>query len=209
MVQSLPTSDKRVKSTIYEISFGEYVEAVVGNVSVLGVSPNVTDEELTEARKKVMCEFADLTGDLNYINQMQVNTRIMKLGIKIMELTIAYNLLSLNCTHENFKMLKDLGIIPSNAKFPTTIDELTAVLKRVKSKSDILNIDIQELQQQVEQKEDSGKEKKHERKDFIGLLASVSQFIKFGVGFDTNCALIAEYTKRLKEYSEREQAKKG
>lgn len=201
-----PMSDKRIKDSIYDITYLEYVEAVTGDISVLKLSDDVTQEELESARKILMCEFAEISGNYEYIYTMESEAKKMKLGYRIMELSIASAMLQLSCDHVIFESLKNSRIIPKSVQFPKSTEERNKILKRINTKIEVLHVDVAEIQQQINSthEEASNRPKgKASKRDFIKLLASVSQFLKFNVGFETNCAVVAEYLNSLRLQNEK------
>lgn len=206
--KSLPMSDKRVIDDICDITFGQYADVVLGNTKVLAIADDVTDKELENARQLIMVEFADASGDYSYMAASQTQLRYAKLNLKYLGLLLSMTMLDLNYEESTFEYLKDVGIIKRKEDYPTTVEELRKITNRINSELTRLKVNIDELDARMKNVNKGVDNKKATRKDFVKLLASVSQYLKFNVDFDTNCAVVAEYVNRLKQYQASMEARK-
>lgn len=190
--------DKRVKDCLEDITFGEYAEVVCGDAKCLAIAGDCSFEELEKARKFIMYEFAETSGNFQFASDMHVNLKLAQINLKLIMLGLASIKLTNDYSESTFEMLKDLNIISKKTKYPTTPEELNSFLESLRIKTDLLKLDSAELEGKEKQKEET----QVKRKDFTRVLAAVSMFVKFNVGFDTNAALVAEYINRLREHNE-------
>jgi len=211
MEKSLPTLDKTViKGSIYDITFGEYVELALGNFRILTSDETIPDEELTTIRQIILAQFAEATGDYNFIATMQASAKSMKLGLKLLGLTLSEKLLTVMYSPETWGFLQEHGIISKSARYPSSIKEVEDAVSRIKSEISITKIDLAELEA-IETKSRENEPERTEndiRSGFTKLLASVSQYVKFSVTHETNCAVVAEYVNRLRKYQESQENNK-
>ena len=206
--KSLPISDRRVIDDICDITFGQYADVVLGNTKVLAIADDVTDKELENARQLIMVEFADASGDYSYIAASQTQLRYAKLNLKYLGLVLSMGMLDLNYEESTFEYLKEVGIIKRKEDYPTTVEELRKITNRINSELTRLKVNVDDLEARIKNNNKGADNKKATRKDFVKLLASVSQYLKFNVDFDTNCAVVAEYVNRLKQYQASMEARK-
>lgn len=201
MEQLSPTYDKRIKDSIDEITFEDYVKVVLGDFSSITISKDVTEEEKQTARSVIMAEFADATGDLDYMAYAASQVKLMRLTLKQTGLILAHKILGAAFDPDIFDFLKEQRIVQKNTEYPETLEQLQNVLSLINNEIEFLNIEISESQKK-EDKQENGKAELPSKRVFIRLLASVSQFVKFNVTFDTNCAVVAEYISRLREHNQ-------
>lgn len=208
MEQLLPTSDKpKFKSSITQITFGEYVELAVGNFSLLALSENVNEEELRNARQLILAEFAEATGDLSFIASMQSSAKRMRLGLKLMGLNLSERILEIAYNEDTLKYLKEINVVDSRTKYPETPAELNDIVQKIRAEINLTKLDLSELNALEDKREDDKPELTENsiRKSFVKLLASVSQYVKFNVTYDVNCAQVAEYVNRLRQYQDEQE----
>ena len=197
MEQSSLTLDRRLRDSVYELTFQEYVNVVLGDISILDIAKDVTDEERNAVRSIIMAEFAEITGNYDYISTVQTQYKRMKLGLKHMGLVLSSKILTVMYDKSTFDYLKEIRIISKNTEYPATLDELNEIINKIEIAINGLNVDIAEEEALLEKSKQENPAEKPSRKSFIKLLASVSQFVKFNVTFDTNAAIVAEYVNRM------------
>lgn len=201
-----PTYAKRIKDSIEEITFEDYVNVVLGDFSSIAIAEDITLEECESTRTVLMAEFAEATGDYDYLTSTASQYKLMRLSLKQMGMILAHSILSASYDADIFDFLKKQRVIPADIPYPSTQDELDNVLKQIHVEVEFLNIEIAENTPKIPEKEKT--DEKVTRRPFIRLLASVSQYVKFNVTFDTNCAVVAEYVSRLRQYQQEQENKK-
>lgn len=201
-----PTSAKRLIDSIYDLTYGQYVEVVVGDFTFLALANDVTTEELDNARKTIMAEFAEATGNYDFISSMQLSTKQMKQHLKLMGLLLSSSILSTVYSMETFDYLKDIRIIHKNTPYPSTVSELEGITRKIHAELERTKIDVAETDAQAKKLQQPTTDKPlNRRREFIKLLASVSQFVKYSVTLDTNCAIVAEYVNQMRSYQEHQE----
>lgn len=194
------TLDDRIKAAIEDITFGDYVKVVFNDFSTVCIANDVTEEEKQSARSIILAEFADAVGDIDYIASVQAQYKQMRLSLKQLMLIMTKNILQITFDNDSFEYLKTLRLIPRNSKYPSTLSELNKLLDIIQSEISLISIDIADTQvSDKKTSENTDKPYKPSKRNFIKLLASVSQFVKFNVTFETNCAVVAEYVARMKQ----------
>lgn len=209
--QSKCTSCERIKDRIEDISFGNYVDVVMFKYDGICIADDVTEEEKLNARSMLMAEFADMVGDIDYIASVQEQFKTMRLSLKQLMLELGQKVLQLTYNEEVFDFLKRERLIPRNAQYPNTPEELAEVINLMRNEVEFINVELAENTVKSKNSGSTETADKPSKRTFIKLLASVSQFVKFNVTFETNCAVVAEYVARLQEYQremERNKTKK-
>lgn len=213
MEKSLPTLDKTViKESIFDITFGEYVELAIGNFRILTSDPNVPDEKLQTVRQMIIAEFAETAGDYAYVATMQTSAKIMRLNLKLLGLTLSEQLLGIMYSPDTWSFLQEQGIISRTSPYPSKVADVEKAVAAIRSEISVTRMDIAELEalQEKTETDDDTLDGEHHKKytekriraGFTRLLASISQYVKFGVTYETNCAVVAEYVNRLRKYQE-------
>jgi hypothetical protein len=193
---------------VYEFTFGEYVDIVLGDYRPLTISEEATDTEKVNARTLIMAEFADMTGDYTHIANMSSQYKLMRLNLKLLSLNLSERILSVMYDSNTFDYLIQIRVIPKNTSYPSTSKELEVIIDQIKSAISLTQFDINEEEAITKSNVDTKAQEPLTKKPFIKLLASISQFLKFGITFETNCAVVAEYVNRMRTYQETLDSKK-
>ena len=209
--QLLPISDETFELTIYDISFEDYVNLAIGNFHLVPIFEGISAEVVKTTRNSIMAEFAEAVGDDNYIDSIKQDFKFMRLNLKRMELELSHRVLQMEYNLGVFDTLKEHGIVPKKSKYPQNKKEYDDVLQKIQNKLELMNIDVQEIVAEKERKKKGAQDvtkQKLSKKPFIQLLASISQFVEFNVTMETNCAIVAEYARRMKDYKDATENKK-
>lgn len=189
------------KITIYDLSFGQYVNLVLGDYSVLGIQ-EATPDVLETERSVIMSEFASLTGDITYISDMTAKYKQMKLNLKLLGLSLGQKVLQVNYHPDTLEYLKEIKVIPKNTQYPTTQSELQRILDRIDVEIGRTRIDIDEIEA-LNPLENGQQNTATDKGAFTKLLAAVSMFVKFSVTWETNAAVVAHYVNSMRAQTEK------
>jgi hypothetical protein len=195
------TSDRRVKDSVYELTFGQYVEVVLGNVAFLVEAQDATIEEIASARQIIIAEFSELAGGVEFEVSLKYDIKERQMQLQLLGLNLSKKILTISYDEPTFDFLKEMGIIAKDVKYPSTVKELESILSRISNKIASAEIELLELEVHNKQTENvrDGKPKK---KEFVKLLANLVRFTKTNISFDTNAAVVAELVNHMKRAQE-------
>lgn len=191
-----PSQD--TKNNIYDLTYGEYVDLVLGDDSVLNLDPSIAADERAKHRQRVMLEFSELSGGKEFEVGIRTNLDQMKLNVELLGLTLAQNVFLTSYSEEAFEFLKMLHVVKKETDYPSTLEEVEAIVGKIKSKLASLQIELAELGSGG-----STSNPKPTRRDFIRLLATLIRYTKTGLTFDTNAAVIAELLYQMKREADK------
>ena len=188
-----------LKDELYKLTYEEYIELCLGNTSVLIVSGTPDEETLNKVKEQLLLEFQTVAGNFDLQSNVHLSFKSMELQLELVSLQFCIKLIDADVEIDKVKDYLTSKKLFTGYKLETYQDR-AKLIRWLNSRCMNISTQIKTLEKTVGDKKEKNEDKKPERADFIRLLVSVSQFLKFEIKFDVNCAVFAEYVNRMQQH---------